>query len=103
MSERLVRLPFQIDHIIAEQHGGRASLSNLAYSCLPCNKRKGPNLAGVDPKTRRLVRLFHPRRHRWQRHFRWDGPILRGRTPVGRATIRVLGINRAFMWNCARR
>jgi hypothetical protein len=27
------------------------------------------------------------------RHFRWDGPVLVGRTAVGRATIAVLAIN----------
>jgi hypothetical protein len=35
----------------------------------------------------------NPRRHTWSRHFRWTGPILVGRTSVGRATIAVLGIN----------
>jgi hypothetical protein len=86
-------LPFQIDHIIAEQHGGRTVRSNLALSCLFCNKRKGPNIAGIDPKSRRMVRLFHPRRDKWNRHFRWRGPVLVGRTAIGRATIAVLAIN----------
>src|SRR5271157_4698296 len=27
-------LPFQLDHIIAEQHGGETILENLAWSCL---------------------------------------------------------------------
>jgi len=30
---------------------------------------------------------------KWSRHFRWDGPILIGRTSVGRSTIEVLRIN----------
>ena len=34
-------LPFQMDHIIAEQHGGETVLGNLAWSCLHCNKHKG--------------------------------------------------------------
>jgi hypothetical protein len=37
--------------------------------------------------------LFHPRRDRWQDHFRWSGLILSGLTPVGRTTIEVLRIN----------
>lgn len=86
-------LPFQVDHIIARQHGGRTSLSNLAWSCLRCNKHKGPNIAGLDPVTNRLVPLFHPRRQRWDRHFEWDDPILIGRTRIARATIYVLAIN----------
>jgi hypothetical protein len=61
--------------------------------CPFCIQHKGPNVAGFDPKTRRLTPLFHPRRHKWPRHFRWDGPLLVGRTPVGRTTIVVLAIN----------
>ncbi len=86
-------LPFQIDHIIARQHGGGTVVSNLAWSCLRCNKHKGPNIAGIDSATNRVVRLFHPRRQRWDRHFTWDGPVLVGLTRVGRATIHVLAIN----------
>lgn len=86
-------LPFQIDHIIAEQHGGLTVRENLSLSCLYCNKHKGPNIAGIDSQTRKLVRLFHPRRDKWSRHFRWDGPLLVGRTAVGRTTIAVLAIN----------
>ena len=89
------RTPFEIDHVIARQHGGPTTLGNLTLSCLHCNSHKGPNIAGQDPRTRRLVRLFNPRRSRWARHFRWDGAVLIGRTPVGRATIRVLTMNAA--------
>ena len=86
-------LPFQLDHIIAQQHGGETVLENTAWSCLHCNKHKGPNIAGIDPLTGQMVALFHPRRQRWHRHFEWDGPILVGRTRTARATIRVLAIN----------
>ena len=37
--------------------------------------------------------LFNPRRHQWSRRFRWDGAVLKGITPAGRATMRVLKIN----------
>ncbi|MCI0358284.1 MAG: HNH endonuclease [Planctomycetaceae bacterium] len=86
-------LPFQLDHVIARQHGGQTTEENLALSCLFCNKHKGPNIAGIDPQSRRLVRLFHPRRDKWSRHFQWSGAILVGRTAIGRATIEVLAIN----------
>lgn len=86
-------VPFEIDHIIARKHGGPTTAGNLALTCFYCNSFKGSNIAGLDPKTRRLTRLFHPRRHRWAWHFRWDGPVLLGRTPIGRTTIRVLQIN----------
>lgn len=85
--------PFPIDHVIARQHRGITALSNLANSCLHCNTHKGPNIAGLDPITGELTRLFNPRRHRWPRHFRWKGPFLVGRTPIGRTTIEVLAMN----------
>jgi hypothetical protein len=84
---------FQIDHVVAEQHGGRTVASNLALACLADNNHKGPNLAGVDPRTGKKAWLFNPRRHKWVRHFRWRGALLVGRTPIGRATIAVLAIN----------
>jgi hypothetical protein len=86
-------LPFQADHIISQQHGGATVLENLAWSCLHCNKHKGPNIAGLDPLTGQLARLFHPRMQHWPRHFLWNGPILVGRTRTARATIHVLAIN----------
>jgi hypothetical protein len=34
-----------------------------------------------------------PRRHKWDYHLRWDGPVLVGRTAIGRVTVQVLAIN----------
>ena len=93
MPQRFDDAPFEIDHIIAASHGGPKRASNLCLACFSCNSFKGPNLAGVDPKTRKVVALYHPRRHKWAWHFRWDGPCLVGRTPTGRATIATLRIN----------
>jgi hypothetical protein len=86
-------LPFQIDHILARKHGGLTTAQNLALACFPCNNHKGPNIAGRDPLTERIVQLFHPRRQKWRQHFVWDGPFLEGQTAIGRATIAVLEIN----------
>ena len=86
-------VPFEIDHVIAQQHGGKTVAGNLALACWYCNSSKGPNLSGIDPATRKLVRLFDPRRHKWSYHFRWDGPRLVGKTPIGRATAVVLAVN----------
>lgn len=86
-------LPFQIDHIIAQKHGGASILENLALSCFHCNSHKGPNIAGLDPDSGELARLYHPRLDEWPNHFVWSGPTLRGSTPVGRVTIRVLVMN----------
>jgi hypothetical protein len=89
-------LPFQIDHIIAEKHGGPTVLENLAYCCLPCNAYKGPNIAGVTRGTQEVVRLFHPRTDIWEEHFAWEGARLLGRTSIGRVTIAVLAINAPY-------
>lgn len=93
MPQAFDALTFEIDHVIASTHGGKTVASNLALSCFLCNRYKGPNLTGIDPLTRKITRLFHPRRHAWHRHFTWDGPSLIGRTEIGRTTIRVLQIN----------
>jgi hypothetical protein len=85
--------PFEIDHVIARKHGGLSVAGNLALSCFRCNSFKGPNVGGLDPLTRDLTPLFNPRRDRWNRHFRWKGALLIGRTNVGRATIEVLNMN----------
>jgi hypothetical protein len=84
---------FHIEHIIARQHGGRDESENLALACNFCNFRKGPNIAGIDPETGRLVPLFHPRQHRWSEHFAWKGMQIVGQTPIGRATVDLLAMN----------
>lgn len=85
--------PFEIDHIIAIKHRGLSVAENLALSCYYCNNAKGPCIASVDPETDKIVRLFHPRRDRWKRHFHWEGAVLVGRTSMGRTTIALLEIN----------
>ena len=85
--------PFHVDHILAEQHGGKTRFSNLALACSRCNWNKGPNLSVFNKLTREIIRLYNPRRDRWAEHFRWRGPQLVGLTAIGRVTIRVLAIN----------
>ena len=68
-------VPFPIDHIIARQHGGSTTLDNLALSCLHDNTHKGPNIAGIDPISRRISRLFNPRRDKWVRHFEMNRDV----------------------------
>src|SRR5438034_3192104 len=87
-------LPHELDHIRARKHGGRTSLENLCWACAYCNSAKGPNLSGYDPATGELVALFNPRSDVWKEHFEWNSGILVGKTPVARATIDVLQINR---------
>lgn len=51
MPEAFSFAPHQIDHIIAEKHGGPTEADNLAHCCTLCNLHKGSDVAGVDPET----------------------------------------------------
>ncbi len=88
--------PFEIDHVIARKHGGLTLSHNLALSCFYCNSFKGSDISGLDPRAQKLTPLFNPRRHKWSRHFRWNGPFLEGRSAVGRVTVALLHINDPF-------
>jgi hypothetical protein len=94
LPESLYDARFQIDHIIAQQHGGKTVAGNLCLACPRCNASKGPNVASVDAVSGKIVKLYNPRRHKWSAHFRWEGARLEGRTAIGRVTIHVLAINR---------
>ena len=80
---------------MARQHGGQTDLSNLALACQHCNLHKGPNVGGPDPTTGLLTPLFNPRQQSWADHFERVGPLIVGRTDVGRTTVRVLAMNDA--------
>ncbi len=82
-----------IEHIVPRKHGGGDDLENLCLACIDCNLHKGPNLTGIDPVGGEITPLFHPRQQEWDGHFAWDGVFLIGKTPTGRATIRVLRMN----------
>ena len=86
---------FQIDHIIAEKHGGNTTLDNLCLSCPDCNAYKGSDIASVDWDSGvTIVPLFHPRQHTWADHFQvhTDG-LMVPRTAIGRVTVRLLRLN----------
>lgn len=84
----------EVDHVIAEKHGGQTDTSNLALACTICNKHKGSDLASIDPLDGEIVRLFHPRRDGWRSHFQLqDGEIV-ALDAVSRVTVRLLQLNR---------
>lgn len=84
----------QVDHIIAQKHGGLTDADNLALACTLCNKHKGTDLASLDPETGELVRLYDPRHDQWNDHFQLNGPYIIALTSKGRVTIRLLQLNR---------
>jgi len=86
-------LPFHIEHIIPRQHGGKDSAENLALACHHCNLHKGTNLSGLDPRTGKLPRLFHPRLDDWDEHFTGHGGEITGLSAIGRTTVKILRIN----------
>ena len=88
-------IAFHIEHIIARQHldEDQDNPAGLALACDRCNAFKGPNLASIDPYTGEKVVLFHPRFDNWSDHFVSDAGIVRGLTPIGRATARLLNMN----------
>lgn len=83
----------QVDHVIAEKHGGRTVADNLALSCMLCNLRKASDLTSIDPATGDIVTLFNPRTQAWNDHFRIADVRLEGVTAVGRTTVEFLQLN----------
>jgi len=94
---RAFNFPFDVEHIMPHSIGGSDGIDNLALSCHSCNAFKSSRQRATDPETNAIVRLFHPRRDRWEDHFEpsSDALLLHGKTPIGRATISVLQINSA--------
>jgi 5-methylcytosine-specific restriction endonuclease McrA len=91
--ESMTLAAHEIDHVIAEKHGGPTDADNLALACALCNGFKGSDLASIDGETGAIVPLFNPRRDRWAEHFRLEAGRIEPLTPSGRATVRLLQLN----------
>jgi hypothetical protein len=90
---------FEVDHITPTAAGGKTTLANLCLSCPMCNRHKAARVTVPDPANGEIVALFHPTRDRWEAHFEWMNGVttVGGRTPVGRATVAALQMNRPQM------
>lgn len=88
---------FHIDHIKPVASGGETEAENLALACVSCSLRKGAKERAIDPQTSNKVLLFHPRLNVWKEHFKWNGTRLEGLTENGRATIKLLQMNRSLI------
>jgi hypothetical protein len=95
---------FSVEHIVPVSQGGSNSLDNLALACQGCNSHKHAKSKVPDPIDGELVNLYHPRRQKWTDHFRWseDYTLIIGLTPVGRATVESLKLNRPNLVNLRR-
>jgi 5-methylcytosine-specific restriction endonuclease McrA len=93
---RFATQSFAIEHISPRIRGGQTILDNLAYACQGCNNHKYDKVDGFDPVTRQIVSLYNPRQNSWSVHFKWsyDFTLLVGLTPIGRATVETLKLNR---------
>ena len=87
-------IPYHIDHIIPEKHGGPTTLPNLALACHECNLKKGSSFAAYSVEWDEAVFLYHPRKHRWSEHLTLlPNGIIRGLSKEGEATVIVLKMN----------
>lgn len=85
--------PHEVDHVIAEKHGGATDIDNLAFACWRCNRHKGSDLTSFDPQTGQPSPLFNPRTQVWEEHFAREGERIIGLTPEGRTTVSLLRLN----------
>lgn len=90
-------IPPTYDHIRPVSKGGPTSFENVCLACRPCNEFKADATDSVDPLSGEAVSLFNPRTQRWSEHFAWSADTSRveGTTPVGRATVIALRMNRS--------
>lgn len=97
--EKIIGAPMEIEHIVPESLGGETIEDNLWLSCSYCNDYKNDRVSAIDPLTNEVVSLFNPRRERWHDHFLWDNDATHiiGRTPIGRATVNALKLNRPHL------
>lgn len=86
----------EVDHIVAQKHGGATTAENLALSCITCNKYKGSDIASIDPETGKLEALFHPRKQNWTDNFAFVGGQIMPLTATGVVTTRLLQLNLPF-------
>jgi hypothetical protein len=104
-SEEITGAPLEIEHLVPEARGGPTRRSNLWAACRQCNALKGDRVEAHDPETGASVPLFDPRRQVWAEHFAWvdAGTRIGGRTPIGRATVAALTLNRPLLVRARRR
>ena len=90
---------FTIDHILPESLGGTGTFDNLCLCCFWCNNFKQARTEAHDSVTGQTISLFNPRSEKWEDHFRWDSTFsrIRGRTAMGRPTVKLLRLNRASL------
>ena len=95
-AQELIGVLLVVDHIKPLSYGGETDIENLCLACFHCNSYKSDFRTGIDLETQHESPLFNPRLDRWSDHFVWvaAGLEMTGLTPIGRATISRLRMNR---------
>ena len=95
-AESLTVTTFEFEHIVPLSKGGETTFENLCLACPSCNRYKATRQTATDPITQEEVELFHPQKQSWTNHFEWNEEAIEivGLTPIGRATVVVLKMNR---------
>ena len=83
----------QIDHVIAEKHGGATTESNLAYTCAFCNRHKGSDIGSIADSSGEFTRFYNPRTDDWNQHFKFENYQVVPLSPIGETTCKILQIN----------
>ena len=83
----------QIDHIIAEKHGGQTIAENLAFTCAFCNRHKGSDIGSIAESTGEFTRFFNPRTDDWNDHFEYADFVIEYISPIGETTASILQFN----------
>ena len=98
-AEDLTATTFEFEHIVPFSAKGETAFENLCLACPMCNRYKSDQVRALDAETLTEVSLYHPQQDRWAEHFSWneDATEIIGLTPVGRATIVALKMNRPQM------
>lgn len=92
---------FSVEHIRPKSKKGSDKLENLALACQGCNNFKSDKISAFDPLSGRKIPLYNPRKDVWEKHFAWneDFSEIVGLTAKGRATVRLLKLNREEVIN----
>ena len=100
-SEKWQYVEFTIEHVIPLNKNGAETVDNLALACFHCNRKKSDKTTAIDSESGVELPLFNPRIDAWSQHFIWsiDTLYIIALTPVGRATIATLALNRERVLN----
>ena len=92
-------LPLHVLNLPRQKKDTPNALQNYCVICEHCYKAKGNRVEGVDPRSGKIIPLFHPRKDIWKQHFSWeiDHITIKGLTIVGRATVAITRMNSESM------